>query len=158
MSGRMTGLLLRRRRTWIAMAILAALVGCGLFEVEDSAPETARILVEGDAGLQVQVATSTRFLAGASASGGEPSVSLQLLEADTVARSLPMDETIDVRSTGRIYVVILATPDDTPAIVTFEAWLDGERKAVQTADLSQGDLTFLFVFGEGVLTGDIIEI
>ena len=146
-----------RRRCWpsIAMAFSVCLGGC-LFDIEDKSPESARIVVEGDAGLSIQVATSTRFLAGSTFDGGQASVSLELLEADTVVRSLPIDTTVDIRGTGRIFVVLLATADGTPAVISFEAWLDGERRAIQSADLSLGDLTFLFVFGDGVLAGDII--
>ena len=148
---------LLRRRCWplIAMAFSILLGGC-LFEIEDRSPESARIVVEGAAGISIKVATSTRFLAGSSFDGGQNSVSLEVLEADTVVSSLPIDTTVDIRGTGRIFVVLLATADSTPAVVTFQAWLDGELKAVQSADLSLGELTFLFVFGEGVLAGDII--
>ncbi len=146
-----------RRCCWpsIAMACSVFLGGC-LFEIEDKSPESAGIVGAGAAGLSIQVATSTRFLAGSTLDGGQASVSLELLEADTVVRSLPIDTTVDIRDTGRIFVVLLATADGTPAVISFEAWLDGERRAIQSADLSLGDLTFLYVFGDGVLAGDII--
>ena len=86
MLGPNTGSLRRHRWPLIAMAFSMLLGGC-IFAVEDNSPESARIVVEGAAGLSIQIATSTRFLAGSSFNGGQNSVSLEILEADTVVHS-----------------------------------------------------------------------
>jgi hypothetical protein len=71
-----------------AMLLLAALAagGCGL--VEDPTPDEARLIVEGEAGKQVRLIISTKFVASVNQANQTQVV---LFAADTVVTTLPYE-------------------------------------------------------------------
>lgn len=130
----------------LAAALLAA--ACGLTPPDR---REARAVVESqDSSAEVQVVTSTQFAySGGSQDPTDPSgASVQLVTADTAVRTLPYDETFDIRATGRLFVRA-QTPEaatDTPSVtVRIRVIVDGEQRNSVQGDLAEQPVQAVFL-------------
>jgi hypothetical protein len=86
------------KRTVIVLATALLAGGCGWFE--DPRPNDARLVVEGEAGKEVRLITSSKFVASVNDAGQTRVV---LFEADTVYTTLPIDKTFEIAADERFF-------------------------------------------------------
>lgn len=131
-------------RTVLLTALLVTAACSSGLEPEER-PSSARIRAEGTAPGQLELIVSTQFYAVEDAVTLE--VSHIVESADTFLIDLPYENTVDVSSTGSVYVN-LANPDSVPANVRLRVNLDSGQQAYdQTATMSEGGaLRYVFLF------------
>lgn len=127
------------------LPVALALAGAGCADV--SAPSQARAEISGPDGTPVEVITSTRFVQEGQTSpdptvpdtGG---VSVSLISADTLRRTLPATIDRSLTETQRIFVHV-SLPDSAasetaePVDADLRLFVDDESKARSTGDLLQ---------------------
>ena len=142
MKGRIIGLML-------AAAMLA---GCGLLGGNDG-PEEVRLLLEGAAGEEVLLVTSTNFLAQTDVILDDNGFFLRdttlvlLLTADTTLIRLPFDQRYDIRTPQRFFTRAfrLTSPN---VELRMQGWVDGESRFNRSLSAAPTDtlLQFLYFF------------
>lgn len=128
----------------VALCLLVFATGCDWL-IGTPAPQTARVAVGGDAGVQVTLLASTEFLA--SPVQGVDSTRVELLAADTLQRTVPFDTIYDISEVQRVFVRVLGA-DSPEASLRLQVQVDGEEKYDQTGTLPERTLQFLYFFNK----------
>lgn len=100
-----------RRLALAALVLFAGLLGCEAFT--DPTPSNISFEMRGDAGKQVRVIYSKQFVAGATETGV---TRVQVVAADTVLYTLPVDTLIDISVERRWFVQAESVQEDTLAV------------------------------------------
>ncbi len=128
-----------------AIAIIALVfgaVGCDWFD--DPRPNEARLVVQGDAGKQVRVITSTRFISAVNEAGETRVV---LLQADTVFTSLPIDKVYTIG--GERFFAEAARLDTDFQTVRMQVYLDRAKRFDEDGPLIEGQpYRFVYTFNQ----------
>ncbi|ARA92372.1 hypothetical protein AWN76_003765 [Rhodothermaceae bacterium RA] len=133
---------------WLALALVLALPGgCSLLGEDE--PDEARIVLEGNAGTPARLIVSRNFLSQRRAVYDDEGVFLRdsvlvlLVEADTLALSLPFDQTYDIRTYRQIYARLLRQ-DSTGEALTLRLLIDGKTRAEEQLQPGQDSLVVLY--------------
>lgn len=100
------------------------LMGCDW--VTKTAPDTARVRIEGAEGTQLRLVTSTTFLSEATEGSGFDD-DVTILDADTTQITLPFEETFDIRRSQR-FLAQVRRPNPESDALFMRAWIDGDEK------------------------------
>jgi hypothetical protein len=135
-----------------ALAAVSLLAGCSWFE--DPSPEEARLVISGDAGKQIRLITSTRFVAAVNEQGVTRVV---ILESDTVVVTLPHDQTYSMRGDQRFFVETSRTDADFQS-VRMEVFVDRRKQFDEGGPLVEGQpYRYVYTFNQPV-TREIVVI
>lgn len=137
----------------VALCLFAFTAACDWL-IGTPAPQTARVAVGGDAGVQVTLLASTEFLA--SPVRGVDSTRVELLAADTLQRTVPFDTIYDISEVQRVFVRVLAVAS-ADAMLRLQVRVDGEEKYDQTGTLLERTLQFLYFFNK-LATDEVLRI
>lgn len=120
--------------------------GCGL--VPDPAPDTARIVVDGVSDTEVELITSTVFLARNRADGlGRQVLKAEIVDADTFAIDLPFEQTYDIQREQRFLARVRPRVDTTSLeSVRLRGFVDGDRRFVHDATETDSLMQFVYVY------------
>jgi hypothetical protein len=130
-----------------ALVLIAAslLAGCGL--LEDPSPEQARLVIQGDAGKQVRVITSTKFVAAVTEEGLTRVV---IIEADTTFVTLPHDVTFSLKNDQRFFAEAARQDDDVQSL-RMEVYVDRRKQFDEGGPLVVGQpYRFVYTFNQAV--------
>jgi hypothetical protein len=133
MSGVWRGRTGRARAAALLGAFAVAFVGCDIGTSVDDIPTTARVRVEGTAPDTLKLIVSANFFEQINLTTGDRYAVLE--ESDTLALSLPYDETWPLSELGSVYVELLYEPTST-ASVTLRVNLDNGESFEQAATMS----------------------
>ncbi|MEX2285059.1 MAG: hypothetical protein WEE89_21415 [Gemmatimonadota bacterium] len=126
--------------------------GCGWFE--DPRPNDARLVVEGDAGKQVRLITSTRFVSAVNELGQTRVI---LIEADTAFVTLPIDQTYTIGGDERFFAETSRLDADLET-VRMQVFLDRNKRFDEDGPLLTGQpYRFVYTFNQPV-TREIVVI
>lgn len=116
------------------------LATCGI--LDEDAPDTARLVIEGPAGHPLRLVTTSDFDVVASPGGDSPEVSV--ISADTAAVTAPFDRSYSLGPRTRIYVIVGS--DSTAASpVRVRTFIDGEIRFDRSSRFVDGaELEFVF--------------
>jgi len=130
--------------TVLVFLLIASASGCGL--VSDPAPDTARVLVEGEA--PVSLVVSTAFVAGNRSDGlGQQSLDVEVIEADTVAISLPFEQSYNIKREQRFLAQIIPRTDSTSVdSVQLDGFIDGRQRFSSIATEADSLLQFVYIY------------
>lgn len=107
---------------FVISALLITSAGCDW--VTKSAPEKARVRLEGASGVTVQLITSTVFVAREQPTGG---IEVSFLDADTTSVSLPFEKTYDIRIERRFVARVMRSDPESDGLV-MHGWIDGRER------------------------------
>jgi len=143
-------------RTARTLGVLALIVGpmlqsgCGWFE--DQRPEEVTVFVTGDDGVQVNVLTSTRFVAAQTETG---QTRVELLGADTLTVTIPWSASYNIAGDYRFFIQV-SNIDAVDPLVNTQVLLDGQEKYDDGGILRDHPLRFLYMFNQKF--GAVIEV
>jgi hypothetical protein len=128
----------------LLIALLYGTAGCGL--VQDPAPDSADVRIDGQAGDEVRLVISTEFLAGVDfGTIGDPT--LEVIGADTLRVSLPFADSYDIRQDQRFLAQVLPLADTLGMdAVQLRGAIDGEERFNRTATPVDSLLQFVYVY------------
>lgn len=136
------------QRWFLALGLaLGMLSGCSLFG--EDPPEEARLLVEGQAGGAARLIVSNNFLSqrqpitDADGFFVRDTVVVLLIEADTLAVTLPYDQTYDIRRHRQFYARVARTSAATEEMLA-RLLIDGEARAEERLTTGQDSLIMLY--------------
>jgi hypothetical protein len=131
---------------WTALALtLCLLVGCNWFD--DQVPEEARLVLQGDAGKQVRLITSTKFIAAINEDGLTRVV---IVESDTSFVTLPHTATFSLKGDARFFAEAARGDADFQA-VRMEVFVDARRQFDEGGPLVTGaPRRFVYMFNQAV--------
>ncbi|MGH7466608.1 MAG: hypothetical protein ACRENP_01345 [Longimicrobiales bacterium] len=138
----------------VAWVVLAAglLAGCDWFE--DRTPEEVRVVIKGDAGKQVRLITSTRFVAAVNEIGQTRVV---IFESDTTVITLPHDRVYSLRGDPRFFAEAARQDADFQSL-RMEVYVDRRKEFDEGGPLTAGQpYRFLFTFNQQI-TREIVVI
>src|SRR5688572_30462437 len=139
------------RRTASVLVVTLMAVGCDW--LENPTPKSARLVVEGDAGKQVRLITSSKF-ATAVTENGDTRVSLGT--ADTVFTTLPIDRTFTIAGDERFFAEVSRLDTDLQAL-RMQLFLNSAKKFDENGPLLQG-LPFRFLYTFNQTVGRVVEV
>lgn len=113
--------------TLLLAAASLALPGCGQI-FDNPTPNNVFFKVSGQAGRQVEIVTSSQFLAGVDERGV---TQIRVFEADTVLATLPVDLSYDI-SVERRWFVQLTPTDSTQATYQVRVDIDDRNQVNET--------------------------
>lgn len=135
------------RRTAAAVTLTLSLVGagaCSLSTAPDTKPTEATILIEGTSPNALKLITSTNFYEQLNTGTGV--YTPILVSSDTVLITPPYSNTLNIASTGSIYVELYQPAVET-ATVRMKVDLDNGEGYEQNATLAdRAQLIYYFVF------------
>jgi hypothetical protein len=133
-------------RTGFLLVVGALLVtGCDWFD--DPSPEEARVVISGDAGKQVRLITSTKFVASVNDVGQTRVV---IIEADTVFVTLPHDQYYSLKGDQRFFAEAARGDADFQSL-RMEVYVDRNKKFDQGGPLLVGQpYRFVYTFNQTV--------
>ena len=133
------------KRNVLALLAASLLAGCGL--VEDPSPEQARLVIQGDAGKQVRIITSTKFVAAVTEEGLTRVI---IIESDTAFVTLPHDVTISLKDDQRFFAET-ARQDDDVGSVRMEVYVDRRKQFDEGGPLLAGQpYRFVYTFNQAI--------
>jgi hypothetical protein len=134
----------------LVLAILTTVAGCDW--VTKDRPEKVRVQLEGKASAEVQLVTSTAFVARQAMDG---SMDVQFVEADTTVVSPPFNQTYDISIDRRFVARVLRTEPESDELV-LKGWVDGRQRFNRPGRPVPEDslLQFVYVFQSNQLPGD----
>jgi hypothetical protein len=137
------------KRTAIVLVTALLAGGCGWFE--DPRPNDARLVVEGEAGKEVRLITSSKFVASVNEAGQTRVV---LFEADTVYTTLPIDKTYEIAADERFFAETSRLDSDLQS-VRMKVFLDRDLRFDEDGPLvTNQPFRFVYTFNQQ-LTRDI---
>lgn len=140
------------KRTVSVLAAVALLAGgCGWFE--DPSPNQARLVVNGEAGKQVRLIVSTRFVAAVDEQGLTRVV---IFESDTVLTTLPVDRVVSIEEDQRFFAEAGRLDADLQTL-RMEVYVD-QRKQFDEDGPLVADKPFRFVYSFNQRVTRIIEV
>jgi hypothetical protein len=156
-----------RRRTrgasrWLRGLIGALIVlvpaGCGLFGVDG--PEEARLRLEGTAGKEVRLITSTLFAAQRQ-SIIDPETGLTLgdtilvqpLLSDTLAVTLPFEAVYDIRRNEQFFANIVRLDPNGDALYA-RLWIDGDVRSERRPNAGQDSVVIIYNYRDSKVDPD----
>jgi hypothetical protein len=140
------------KRTVFVLVVALLASGCEWFE--DPRPNEARLVIQGDAGKQVRLITSTKFVAAVNEAGQTRVV---LFQADTVFTTLPIDRSITIGGDERFFAETARLDSDLQA-VRMQVFLDRNKRFDEDGPLIAGSpYRFVYTFNQQV-TQDIVVI
>lgn len=123
-----------------AAGLLLLSTGCqGFFGVDE--PEEARVILEIDQGVSVQLVTSNDFLVTGSGSTEE----VEFASADTTTVSTAFDRVYPLGSAVRFYVEAEGTGEGSYALWVY---IDGEEKYSRSQDAGEAPLVFTYTYSQ----------
>ena len=129
----------RLNRLFLVAAVLSG-YGCGL--LEPPVPETARVVIEGEAGSRVRLITATNFLA---AVVPETSVThIVVIQSDTTLATLPFQQEYAIRRDQQFFVQASRLDADLPDL-HMSVFIDSDREFDETGPLRDG-IFYRFVY------------
>ena len=132
----------------IAILLLAALAptgGCGL--VENPSPEEARLVLEGEAGKQVRIIVSTKFVAAVNEAR---QTELVLFEADTIITTLPYSQSYAIEDDQRFFAEAARLDADLESI-HMEVLIDRDVEFAEGGSLLEGaPFRFAYTFNQPI--------
>ena len=136
------------RRLVLLLGLAVLLSSCGL--LGKSGPEEARLSVQFDAGEEVQMITSTRFLTNRIQEIAEDgsvvdSLSILILAADTFSISNAFDSTYDISIDQRFYVRLIRSAPGGDNL-NARVWVDDDLKFTSRPDDPRDSLQFIYNF------------
>jgi len=139
--------MVNRRRLLMGLLAAAPLLapGCGWFD--DPTPENAFFKLDGPAGAQVRAVYSTQFVAGVDERGV---TQVQMVWADTVIHTLPIDTVFDISVDRRFFVEV--TPLTSPSM-TLSARVDvDDRNQVNESGVvdASSPWRFAYLFNQAI--------
>ncbi|MGM0705573.1 MAG: hypothetical protein ACQETP_06620 [Bacteroidota bacterium] len=128
------------------LLIASACAGCGL--VSDPAPDTARVVVEGEAEAPVSLVVSTAFVAGNRSDGlGQQRLDVEVVDADTIAISTPFDQSYNIEREQRFLAQIIPRTDSTSVeSVQLDGFIDERRRFSSIATEADSLLQFVYIY------------
>jgi uncharacterized protein (UPF0248 family) len=138
------------------MAILLAAAGllmggCGMFE--DPTPQQARLVIEGEAGKQVRLIVSTKFVAAVNEEGQTRVV---IFQSDTLLTTLPHHRIVSIREDQRFFVEAARSETDLQAL-RMEVYVDSRKQYDEDGPLVANQ-PFRFVYSFNQAVTRIIEV
>jgi hypothetical protein len=128
-----------------AIFFLASVLGCGLFDVPS--PDEARVLIEGEAGKQVMVITSTKFVASVNEDGQTRVV---IFSSDTVLTTLPYERRYAIGGDQRFFAEASRLDADLQT-VHLQVYLDEAKRFDEGGPLRDGQpYRFVSTFNQAV--------
>lgn len=138
------------RSALLLSAVLLSAGGCGL--VEDPTPNEARLTVHGDAGKEVRIIVSSRFVASVNEIGQTRVV---IFEADTLFTTLPFDRRYVIEQDQRFFAEASRLDTDLESL-QMQVHVDGRREFDEGGALIEGSpYRFVYTFNQQI-TRDII--
>lgn len=130
----------------LALFLLGSVcAGCGL--VSDPAPDTARVVVGGEAEDPVSLVVSTAFVAENRSAGFEQTLDVQIIDADTLDITPPFEQTFDVQREQRFLAQIIPRTDSTSVeAVQLEGFIDERQRFSSTATEVDSLLQFVYIY------------
>ncbi|MGH7461425.1 MAG: hypothetical protein ACREMA_10395 [Longimicrobiales bacterium] len=121
------------------------LAGCNWFD--DQVPEKARLVIQGDAGKQVRLITSSKFISAITEDGLTRVV---IVEADTTFVTLPHTATYSLKGQARFFVEA-ARQDVDFQTVRMEVFVDARKQFDEGGPLVVGQpMRFVYTFNQAV--------
>lgn len=136
------------------LGLVAALLagGCGL--IEDPTPETARVIITGDAGKRVRLIVATRFVAAVNEIGQTRVI---ILKADTLVTTLPYERLYEIKDDQQFFAETARLETDLQA-VRMEVYVDQRKQFDKGGSLLLGQpYRFVYTFNQTV-TREILVI
>lgn len=130
------------------LLVAVGMTACGIGTSEDDKPTTARVEVTGSAPDDLKLIVSRNFFEQLNVNTGERNA--VLTEADTLVLTLPYEETLDLNTTGSIYVELLYE-ESTTASVTLDVNLDNGQSFEQAANMSAGAQLIYYWIWSGLI-------
>jgi hypothetical protein len=139
------------RRNVLLLVAVWLVVGCDLL-LDNPEPETARLVISGDAGKPVRLITSTEFVAAVNDVGV---TRVEIFVADTVITTLPYERVYDIERDHR-FLVEASWIDTDLEQVNVQVYLDEKKQFDQGGLLMEGQpYRFVYTFNQAV-TQDIV--
>lgn len=130
----------------LVLAAAALLSGCDLL-LDNPEPEEARLVIEGEAGKQVRIITSTEFVA-AIAQNNETRV--QLFVADTIIATLPYQRVYPIDEEHRYFVEAARVDSDVDGL-RMQVFIDDRKQFDENGMLLDGQpYRFVYAFNQAV--------
>lgn len=134
-------------RTSLRLALvgvgLASAAGCGVFD--NPTPHDISLRLSGNA--PVEIILSQRFLAGVDESGG---TQVQILSADTLHRTLPLDTVVDIAVNQRFFVQVTPEGADMTSIGALVR-VDDRTVLDDSGDVAASDpWRYVYVFNQQI--------
>ena len=132
------------KRVALLLFTAGLLTGCNWFD--DQVPEEARLVIQGDAGKQVRLITSTEFIAAITEDGLTRVV---IVKADTTFVTLPHTATYSLKGNARFFAE--AARQDVDVQVRMEVFVDARKQFDEGGPLVVGQpLRFVYTFNQAV--------
>jgi hypothetical protein len=136
-----------------AILVLAALLpagGCSL--VEDPSPNEARLVVQGEAGKEVRIIVSSKFVAAVNEAGQTRVV---IIESDTVVTTLPFEASYQIEEDQQFFAEAARLEDDVQN-VKMQVFVDQRIQFDEGGALMDGfPYRFVYTFNQQI-TRDIV--
>lgn len=135
----------------IVLALFSALCGaCGWFD--EPVPDRARMVIDGEAGKEVRIIISTRFVAAVNEIGQTRVV---LFEADTIVATLPYETVYTIGEDQRFFSETARLEADLQSI-RVQVYLDNRKEFDQGGQLLLDQpYRFVYTFNQAV-TRDVV--
>jgi hypothetical protein len=132
--------------------LVAALLPAGCELVEDPSPEEARLVVEGEAGKQVRIIVSTKFVAAVNDVG---QTRIVIFEADTLVTTLPYERRWAIDEDQRFFAEAARLDADLQS-VHMEVFIDSRSQFAEGGVLIEAQpYRFVYTFNQQI-TRDIV--
>jgi hypothetical protein len=127
------------RAALIALLAAGGLAGCDFFT--EPGNDTATVEIESDRPTSIRLITSNNFVVTLDDEGHHV---FHLFQGDTTWVQLPFTRDYDLRATAMFYVRA-AESEDSAAIVSLRALVDGHQRFTHTAALEGAGIQFYYV-------------
>lgn len=135
----------------LVLAAAVVLSGCDLL-LENPEPQEARLVIEGEAGKQIRIITSTEFVAAVTENG---ETRVQVFVADTIVTTLPYQHEYAIDDDHRYFVEAARLDTDVDAL-RMQVFIDDRKQFDENGILIDGQpYRFVYAFNQAV-TREII--
>lgn len=129
----------------VSMVLSLAVAACNWFD--DPSPDEARLMIDGPAGTQVQLITSTKLLAAVT---NEGVTKVEVFDADTTNAVLPFESTYVIRD-DQAFLALTSHLDANVETMRMRVFLDGTEEFDESGPLEEGvDYRFVYAFNQRV--------
>jgi hypothetical protein len=132
------------------LAALLPAAGCGL--IEDPSPNEARLVVQGEAGKQVRIVVSSKFVAAVNENG---QTRVEIFESDTLVTTLPYEGRWTIEEDQRFFAEAARIEDDLQSL-QMQVFVDSRKQFDEGGALLEGaPFRFVYAFNQRI-TRDIL--
>lgn len=134
-----------------SLGLSLIVTACNWFD--DPSPDEARLMIDGPAGAQVRLITSTKFLAAVTNDGV---TRVEVFEADTTNAALPFESTYAIRD-DQAFLAWTSHLETSLETIRVRVFLDAAKEFDESGPLKDGiDFRFVYTFNQRVTP--IVEI